>query len=145
VKKTISLIASLAVVGLIALPGGAMAGNDAPKNEGPKGNAYGKMIKKINKKAEKKCKNKKGKAKKNCVKKVKRHAYGKVVKDTCGVSFGQLRKMARQTEEIGGKPGKEHVTPSMGVKKFVTADEGKVLAAHCEDGHVIVPEMPAEE
>ena len=135
-KKT-SLIASLAVAGLLALPGGALAGNHAPKNDGPKGNAYGKIKKKINKKAKKKCENKKGKAKKNCVKKVKHNAYGKVVKDTCGVSFGQLRKMARQTEEIDGKPGKEHVTPSMGVKKFVTT-EG-LLAAHCDGGNVIVP------
>ncbi len=133
-KKT-SLIASLAVAGLIALPGGAMAGNDAPKNEGPKGNAYGKIKKKINKKAKKKCENKKGKAKKNCVRKTKRNAYGNVIKSQCGVSFGQLRKKARQDEEHPA------VTPSKGAKWFALNHMLDV----CENGEIAVPEAPAEE
>ena len=132
-KKT-SLIASLAVAGLLALPGGALADNHAPKNDGPKGNAYGKTVKK---KVEKKCKNKKGKAKKNCVKNTKRKAYGNIIKKQCGVSFGQLRKKAR--EEVG----KDHVTPSKGAKYFVTSG---ALGVHCKDGEIIVPEeVPAEE
>lgn len=134
-KKT-SLVASFVVAGFLALPGGAMAGSDAPKNDGPKGNAYGKMKKKVNKKAKKKCENKKGKAKKNCVKKYKRNAYGKKIKKECGVSYGQLRKKGRQ------EVGKDHVTPAIGAAKFV--NDG-LLAAHCKDGEIIVPEVPAEE
>ena len=128
-KKT-SLIASLAVAGLLALPGGALADDHAPKNDGPKGNAYGKMVKeKVNKKAMKKCKNKNGKAKKNCIKKYKRNAYGNMIKKQCGVSFGQLRKKARQ------EVGKEHVTPSKGAAYFVTSG---ALKAHCAEGKIIV-------
>ena len=133
-KKT-SLIASLAVAGLLALPGGALAGNHAPKNDGPKGNAYGKTVKK---KVKKNCKNKKGKAKKNCVKNTKRKAYGNIIKKQCGVSFGQLRKMAP----------KSHVTPSKGAKYFVTGSTGTngALDAHCEGGQIkiIVPEEVPE-
>ena len=118
-KKT-SLIASLAVAGLLALPGGAIAGNDAPKNDEPKGNAYGKMDKKkvkkkINKKAKKKCKNKDGKAKKSCVKNYKRKAYGKKIKDQCGKSYGQVRKEAAALAKEKKHPS---VTPSKGAKWF---------------------------
>ena len=134
--KNTSLIASLAVTGLLLVPGGAMAGSDASKNDGPKGNAYGKMKKKVNKKAKKKCENKNGKAKKNCIKKYKRNAYGKKIKEQCGVSYGQLRKKGRK--EIG----KDHVTPAIGAAKFV--NDG-LLVAHCKDGEIIVPEVPAEE
>jgi len=113
-----------------------MAGSHAPKNDGPKGNAYGKMVKeKVNKKAKKKCENKDGKAKRRCVKKAKRHAYGKMIKNQCGVSFGQLRKMARQDE------GHPPVTPSKGAKWFVVNHMSDV----CENGEIIVPEAPAEE
>jgi hypothetical protein len=131
VKKT-SLIASLAVAGLLALPGGALAGNHAPKNDGPKGNAYGKVVKK---KVKKKCKNKKGAAKKNCVRKTKPKAYGNIIKEQCGVSFGQLRKKGREEQ------GKGHVTPSKGAKYFVT---NGALDAHCESGQIIVPEEVPE-
>jgi hypothetical protein len=130
--KNTSLIASLAVAGLLVLPGGALADSHAPKKDGPKGNAYGKMVKK---KVKKKCENKKGKAKKNCVRKTKRKAYGNIIKKECGVSYGQLRKKGR--EEVG----KDHVRPAIGAKKFVKDD---LLAAHCEGGEIIVPEEVPE-
>ena len=59
-----------------------------------------------------------------------------MIKEECGVSYGQLRKKGR--EEVS----KDHVTPAIGAKKFVT--DG-LLVAHCKDGGIIVPEVPAEE
>jgi hypothetical protein len=48
--------------------------------------------------------------------------YGKLIKQECGISFGQLRKLAPR----------EHVTPSKGAKHFV---ESGALYKHCKDGH----------
>jgi hypothetical protein len=52
--------------------------------------------------------------------------YGKLIKKECGVSFGQLRKMAPHP-----------VTPSKGARYFVESGE---LYEHCEGGEYRPPE-----
>jgi hypothetical protein len=52
--------------------------------------------------------------------------YGKLIKKECGVSFGQLRKMAPHP-----------VTPSKSARYFVESGE---LYEHCEGGEYRPPE-----
>jgi hypothetical protein len=52
-------------------------------------------------------------------------SYGKLIKEECGISFGQLRKLAPHG-----------VTPSKGAKHFVE----NALATHCNGGNYNGPE-----
>lgn len=49
-----------------------------------------------------------------------KNAYGKQIKDQCGVSYGQLVKAAKQSGHVSG--------PVRGAKYFVVSG---LLAAHC--------------